>query len=328
MRADREYSFRKPVGTCRIAVFGDSFLVGYELDLKDTFSTQLEARLRAQSVNAQVLNFSVSGFGTAEMLRQYEEFGRKFDPDLVLFEWHSTDPDDNVRSGLYRLQNGTLEPDRRRYLPGIQLQDVLMKSRLYRLIADHSQLYALIRERAAGSMKRWLVTQRRTSHRGGAEAASQEPAASHEANSPAASWTSRDIRLSAALMTQAQDLAVAEHRDFYVVEIPIRVARTQFRSSIEMLAPETRARLKIISPLEAFRKAARPDLKLYYEEGQGHLTPIGARILTEEGLKAIESSPQLARCKSALPSKAGDAQPRGTDLARHKQAGLRGPGTS
>ena len=70
MRADLEYSFEKPAGTCRIAVvFGDSFLVGYELDLNDTFTTQLEQRLRARDSMREVLNFSVSGFGTAEMLR-------------------------------------------------------------------------------------------------------------------------------------------------------------------------------------------------------------------------------------------------------------------
>jgi hypothetical protein len=310
MRADREYSFQKPAGTCRIAVFGDSFLVGYELDLKDTFTTQLEQRLRTRAVNAEVLNFSVSGFGTAEMLRDYEQFGRKFDPDLVLFEWHSTDPDDNVRSGLYRLKNGILEPDRRKYLPGIQLQDFLMKSRLYRLIADNSQLYALIRERAAGSVKRWLVTQRRSSHRGGAEAAPQEQAASDEESSPAARWSSRDIQLSAALMAHARDLVTAEHRDFYVVEIPTRVTRTQFRSTVEMLPPETRAWMKVISPLSAFKRAARPDLKLYYEEGHGHLSPTGARILADEGLKAIEGSPQLARCTTTPASAAGTAAER------------------
>ena len=126
MRADRDYPLQKPAGTCRIALFGDSFFVGYELDLKDTFATQLEQQLRAEGFNAEVLNFSVSGFGTAEMLRQYEKVGRTFDPDIVLFEWHSTDPDDNVRSSLYRLQNGTLRTYRNRYLPGVPVQDFLM----------------------------------------------------------------------------------------------------------------------------------------------------------------------------------------------------------
>ena len=117
-------------------------------------------------------------------------------------------------------------------------------------------------------------------------------------------------------------MVLAEHRDFYVVEIPTRISRTQFRSTVESLPPDTRERMKIISPLAAFARAARPDLKLYYEKGHGHLTPTGARILTDEALGAIEGSPQLARC--ARPSGAGPRQPSGMDLARHKQAWLRG----
>src|SRR5579871_4560714 len=48
MRADRDFAIRKPAGTCRIALFGDSLLMGYELDLHDTFASRLERTLRAQ----------------------------------------------------------------------------------------------------------------------------------------------------------------------------------------------------------------------------------------------------------------------------------------
>jgi len=185
------------------------------------------------------------------MFRVYERFGRRFDPDLVFFEWHSTDPDDNVRSGLYRLENDTLKPGRNQYQPGIRFQDFLMKSHLYRLIAVNSQLYAFIRARVAGSVKRLLVT-------------------------------------------------------------------------VEMLPPETRERLKIKPPLAAFAKAARSDLKLYYERGHGHLTPTGVRLLTEQALEAIRASPQLARC--TIPLAQGGPQPSGMDLARHKQAWLHNSG--
>jgi len=33
LRADRDYPLQKPAGTCRVAVFGDSFFFGIELDL-------------------------------------------------------------------------------------------------------------------------------------------------------------------------------------------------------------------------------------------------------------------------------------------------------
>ncbi len=75
----------------------------------------------------------------------------------------------------------------------------------------------------------------------------------------------------------------AQNIDFYVVEIPTRTSRTEFRSTVERLPPETRERLKIISPLAAFARAARPDLKLYYEQGHGHLTPTGVRTADGRG---------------------------------------------
>lgn len=126
------------------------------------------------------------------------------------------------------------------------------------------------------------------------------------------------------MLTHAQDLVTAEHRDFYVVEIPTRVTRTQFLSTVEMLPPETRARMKLISPLTAFTRAARPDLKLYYEEGHGHLSPTGARMLADEGLKAIKAHRNLPAVRlRALPQQG--VRPNGMGLARHKQAA---PGNS
>src|SRR4051794_17076478 len=59
MRADRDYPLAKPPGVCRIALFGDSFFMGYELALEDTFAAKLEKRLNARGVTAEVLNFSV-----------------------------------------------------------------------------------------------------------------------------------------------------------------------------------------------------------------------------------------------------------------------------
>src|ERR1019366_402521 len=89
LRADRNYSLSKPPGTCRVAVFGDSFFFGIELDLPESIAGQLERRLEESGVRAEVLNFAVGGFGTAEMLQTFEGFGRQFEPDVVIFSWDS-----------------------------------------------------------------------------------------------------------------------------------------------------------------------------------------------------------------------------------------------
>jgi hypothetical protein len=290
MRDDREYPYRKPPNTCRVAVFGDSFFVGYEVDLRDSFAAKLEAQLRTKGAAVEVLNFSVSGFGTAEMLRTYEHFGRKFNPDVVLFEWHSTDPDDNIRSGLYRLEDGVLKQGAEVYLPGVRAQDILLKSRIYRFIADNSQLYSLIREKAARAAKDLLLTVRQGARQVAATGA-QRPASEGQAEDTTIGKKSEPgSLLSGALLMRAQEIVEAENKAFYVVEIPIRVSRTEFRSSATMLPPQTRDHLKMISPVNAFSRLARPDLKLYYEKGQGHFTPVGVQIVVDEAVKVIEKS--------------------------------------
>lgn len=305
LRADRDYALRKPAGICRVAVFGDSLLMGYELDLKDTFATQLEQLLRSQGCRVEVLNFSVSGFGTAEMLRTYEAFARQFDPDIVIFSWHVTDMDDNVRSALYRMHNGELENANRTYLPGVTIQDFLMRSKLYRLVADNSQLYALLRERLDIFGKR-LLLQLRQSRSPAKVAAAMEYSQDDADDAARAAQSQANVELSSAIVVHAAQVVAADGKEFYILEIPIRVSRVRFRSSVDVLSPDARARVKIVSPLTAFAAAARPDLKLYYERGEGHLTPIGVQLLARETAKALADSPRLAACRAD-----GSAQPAG-----------------
>lgn len=313
MRDDREFSYDKPEGMCRVALFGDSFFVGYELDLRDTFAATLEKRLRAEGFKVEVLNFAVSGFGTAEMLRTYERYGRKFNPDVVVFQWHGSDPDDNVRSGLYKLVDGKLEAGRENYLPAVAAQDELMKFALYRLVADHSHLYSVIREKAAGKMKNLLTGLRKPKQ---SEAAAEETQVAEEGAEPVAGpekkydwWSEKTLSLSAALLQKAHETMVVDGKDFVVVDIPRRIARTEFYSTIDALPATTRASLAIVSPQTVFTRAARPDLKLYFEKGHGHLTPVGVDLLVAETLPVLRQSPQLAACHSDSLTVSADSPP-------------------
>ena len=298
MRSDREYPLKKPPGVCRVALFGDSFFMGYELDLKNTFGVQLEEQLRAHGLNVEVLNFSVSGFGQAEMLRTYESYGRKFDPDVVMFEWHYTDPDDNVRSGLYRLVGDRLVRGRAEYLPGIKVQDALMKSKLYRVIADNSQLYSIVREYTAHTAQRLLVRFRGAYIAGPRSVASARNDLNSTETSDHAARLPDSIALSAALLDGAQREIVEDGRDFFVVDIPRRISRTQFYSTMDALPIEIRSRLNIISSVKRFSDIARQEVKLFYERGQGHLTPTGARVMTEEALLWLAHSRLSRGCAS------------------------------
>jgi hypothetical protein len=291
LRADHDFALTKTPGTCRIAVFGDSLLMGYEVDLRDSFATQLEEQLRPLGISAEVLNFSVSGFGTAEMLRTYEGFARRFHPDLVIFSWHMTDLEDNVRSQLFRLDRGALQTADETYLPGVETQDFLMRIALYRFVSDHSQLYALLRERLGQFAKRlgFQLHQQRVAAK--VRQGEDEDDVMHAAHVKA------NDELSSAIVEHAAGIVTKDGREFYLLEIPIRESRIEFRSSVDVLSDSVRSKLNIISPLDSFRQIARPDLKLYYERGEGHLTPLGVQLLAAETARTLARSTLNSSCR-------------------------------
>ena len=307
MRADHDYPLRKPAGTCRVAVFGDSLLMGYEVDLRDSFSARLEEMLHAGGRSVEVLNFAVSGFGTAEMLRTYEAFARGFDPDVVLFSWHLTDMEDNVRSALYRLRDGKLENANRSYLPGVKTQDFLMRFAAYRLIADHSQLYALLRERLGQFTKHLFVQLRQQAV--SAKQTATENAEEDEEDARYAAHRQANRDLSSAIVEHAAQVVAADGREFYLIEVPIRVSRVAFRTSVDVLSPEVISHIRIISPLATFEQAARPDFKVYYEHGEGHLTPSGVQLLAKEAAQILVRSPRFAACTVGLAGATGQSSP-------------------
>lgn len=83
----------------RIAVFGDSFVWGYDAEKSERFTEQLHVRIPAWDV----LNLGVSGYGTDQ---EYLVLRKTFDrlrPDIVFVVYSSTDPIDNVHNNAYRV---------------------------------------------------------------------------------------------------------------------------------------------------------------------------------------------------------------------------------
>lgn len=276
IRSDQTYSYKKPSGQCRILLFGDSFFVGYEVDLTDSFAYLLEQQLQREGFPCQVINLAVSGFGTAEMLITLKEEGLKYEPDIVIFQWHGTDFTDNVRSGLFKLdKEGQLVRAKASYLPAVKIRDWLSQFIVYRWLIENSQFYSAIRESAAGKVKAFLAAMRKPTTE------KTQNDAKDDAKSAEKPQKGYALRLSTGLLQEAKRLTNANHAHFIVVEIPGRRSRTQFSSRISQFDANIREQLNMWTPIAFFRQAADPERKIYFEKGHFHLTPWGNQLLIE-----------------------------------------------
>lgn len=85
---DFEHSLAKPANTFRIAVVGDSYCEAFSVDVNQAFWSVMKGDLEHCSAFAgrqvEVINFGVSGYGTAQELLTLHEKVLKYSPDLVL----------------------------------------------------------------------------------------------------------------------------------------------------------------------------------------------------------------------------------------------------
>jgi lysophospholipase L1-like esterase len=87
---DKERSEKRIPGLTRIAVLGDSFMAGTQVNDDQVFARQLETILGSGKV--EVLNFGISSTGTEQQDILYEKVVSAFKPDIVLLAFYSNDP--------------------------------------------------------------------------------------------------------------------------------------------------------------------------------------------------------------------------------------------
>jgi hypothetical protein len=254
------------------------------VELEDTVAGQLEKALQARGVPAEVLNFSVSGFGTAEMLRTYQGQVRKFSPDVMVMQWHVTDLDDNVRSGLYMLDGEGLRRGAETFLPSIAVQDKLMRWRLYRLLADNSQFYSFVREWLATLVKNLLVGVR------------TEPAAPGPQPVAATPGAGREELLSARLLRESMKTITSDGVGFLVVDIPEPKDRLLLKSVWTKLPVSEVRDVPVLHAADAFKPLLSADTQLFYEKGHFHLTPLASRTLAASIADRIAPLLMQGRC--------------------------------
>jgi hypothetical protein len=251
IRADEKIPYQKPPGVKRILVLGDSFSVGYGVDLEDAFSTAMKRLLEQEIGPVQIVNLSVSGHGNAEELIMLREEGRKYEPDLILLGWHRTDLDDNVRSGLFGLEAGGLVRRNASFLPQVKLREFFFRFAAYRWLAGNCHLYNLMRERVGEVAKSLLATARSTTRK--PEPPAETSALENRPPPGGAEKRSFRIQLTLALLGQILREARAGRAELLVLDIPNTTGRSSFNSAFpDLTGTELSDTLHVVSPIEKF----------------------------------------------------------------------------
>jgi len=261
IRADYEIPYKKPAGVKRIVVLGDSFGMGYEVNLEDTFTTRMSENLNNAGIKCEVVNLSSSGFSNAEELIVLQNEGFKYEPDLVLLAWHASDLDENIRTNLFKLEDGRLKRNAETYLPGARIQEIMFRYPVLRFITDNSQLFNGLRDDVGARTKRLLDFIRQ-----GAKKKMDE--------NNNAGKISHELTIS--LLEEIKHQCDMKNTKFMIFDIPVRRSRIEFVSKFPVDLHGNHFGFNYASPLTLFNRH-RGEL-LYWERGHGHFTPLACNL--------------------------------------------------
>lgn len=257
IRSDREFTYEKPAGVKRIVVLGDSFGMGYEADLKDTFLYIMEESLMRAGKDIEVINLSVSGYGNSEELIMLRHEGLKYDPDLVLVIWQETDFEDNIRSDLFTIKDGQLVEKSKEYLPAMKTRELLDKLPVYRRLESESNLYCWVREAAAKTIKRLMVNLRNKDNKAEVETKESEPRISM--------YSKQLVYL---LLKEIEKQAASAGAQTIILDVPLYDPKL---GAISLLPEECSKEFQIVSVLDQFRLVKNE--RLFWDKSHWHFTP-------------------------------------------------------
>ncbi|HYO63104.1 MAG TPA: SGNH/GDSL hydrolase family protein [Pyrinomonadaceae bacterium] len=155
---DGEHAREKPAGALRVAVLGDSYAEALQVEQEEAFWSVMEKRLAACGAFAgrpvEVINFGVSGYGTAQELITLRRKVWDYAPDLVLLAvTTNNDITDNSRAlkktgeipYFVRREGGLALDDSFRETAAFRLRDSGL-NRAGRWIRDNSRVIQLIHQ--------------------------------------------------------------------------------------------------------------------------------------------------------------------------------------
>ncbi len=168
---DIEHSIAKPPGTIRIAVIGDSYPEAFQVALEEAFWSLMKKKMEQCRAfgdhTLEVINFGVSGYGTAQEMLTLRERVWQYSPDIVMLTFTTNnDVSDNLRQLKRTDQIPYFVETEGRLVLDDSFKDsraflwrVSAINRLGRWIRDHSRVVQAINEGHHG-FKIWLAARR------------------------------------------------------------------------------------------------------------------------------------------------------------------------
>lgn len=302
---DREHSRKKPPDTIRVAVLGDSMAEALQVPMDATFWSVIERRVKECKVfgarNIEVLNFGVSGYGTAQELLTLRNRVAVYAPDIVVLAFYAgNDVRNNSREleplklrPFFRLENGALveddgflrDPEYLSYKATFRAREMLFGLRTFQLL-----------RRTRVAVEQLTSQEARTRQGPNAEAGLDE-----KIFLPPDSAAWRDAwEVTERLIVKMRDEAAGVGARFLLVAIPIGIqanpdpkVRDRFARDLgasDLLYPENRLRslgdkqkidvLLLVRAFEAYAEKNRVYLHGFSNTrlGTGHLNENGHRL--------------------------------------------------
>ena len=275
-RDTRDYSYDKNPGTLRVLCLGDSQTEGFEARQESVYPEVIRRRLLRLGRPVEVMNTGVSGFGTAEELAFLENEGLKYKPDVVVLGWYANDPDDNVKSGLFALDNGVLVPRKYEHLPGVSILNVINRVPPLRWASEHSWFYSLLFNYV------WDLKKDLLSKKGAAEASE------FTARAPAREKAAMNYQneLSAKLIARLHESCAKAGARLVILDIPVCKSADDFESSVPPeLQDAFKAGSDVYLPAEEILAPYRGVTNLFAPHGQHHISETAHLLI---GMAAAE----------------------------------------
>jgi len=295
---DGEHPRFKAPGTYRILLMGDSFMEATQVEWADSLAARLEQELEMRldersAPDIEIINASVSGWGTDDQRTYYLRYARAWKPDLVLLAMTlHNDLFDNLAMEFSVLDGGRVVDRPAEELPWTRY----LRIKVQEWLAGHSHLYRL----ATGTLRADAIQAAgRQLQRDLSELVRRTPSPKVERG-----WAMTHLlldRFAAEVRADGAELAIfmvplriqvePDHRTGFLEELALD------ESSIDLVAPQRRMAdwgdrrdVLVIDLLPGFLGPASNGGEPYYLELDGHWNEAGHALGAEIVARALARS--------------------------------------